>query len=78
MTYCLAIKVREGLVCLADGRITSGSQVSVAKKVSFHGAANRRFLVMTSGLRSLRDKTLARLDRLLETEEAPPPRQSVV
>jgi putative proteasome-type protease len=66
MTYCLAIRVREGLVCLADGRITSGNQVSAARKATLHGPAGGhqpRFLVMTSGLRSLRDKTLAYLDR---------------
>lgn len=66
MTYCLAIRVREGLVCLADGRITSGSQVSAAPKATLHGPGETpRFLVMTSGLRSLRDKTLAYVDREL-------------
>ena len=34
MTYCLAIKVNEGLVCLADGRLTSGTQVTQARKIS--------------------------------------------
>ncbi|MFQ5775030.1 MAG: peptidase [Kiloniellaceae bacterium] len=63
MTYCLGIKVREGLVCLADGRITSGRQMSNARKVSLHGPDDGRFCIMTSGLRSLRDKTLAYLDR---------------
>ena len=37
MTYCLGIKVREGLICLSDGRITSGNQVSNARKISLHG-----------------------------------------
>ena len=63
MTYCLGIKVNDGLVCLADGRITSGLQVSNARKVSLHGQDHARFCIMTSGLRSLRDKTLAYLDR---------------
>lgn len=65
MTYCLAIRVQEGLACLADGRITSGSQVSAARKATLHGPGKNHpsFLVMTSGLRSLRDKTLAYLDR---------------
>lgn len=65
MTYCLAIKVREGLVCLSDGRITSGNQVTNARKVSLHGPADAPFCIMTSGLRSLRDKALAYLDRNL-------------
>lgn len=68
MTYCLAICVREGLVCLADGRITSGNQVSVARKATLHGPDGADVLIMTSGLRSLRDKTLALLDRRLRRQ----------
>lgn len=58
MTYCLGIAVREGLICLADSRLTSGSQVSIARKVSLHGPDGRQVCIMTSGLRSLRDKTI--------------------
>jgi putative proteasome-type protease len=63
MTFCVGIKVAEGLVALADGRMTAGAQVTSARKVSFHGGGRDRFLVMTSGLRSVRDKTVAYLDR---------------
>ena len=63
MTYCLGIKVTDGLVCLADGRITSGNQVTSAQKASLHGPEGNRLCLMTSGLRSLRDKTLAYFDR---------------
>ena len=38
MTYCLGMKIAEGLVCLADGRITSGNQVTNAMKLSMHGS----------------------------------------
>ncbi len=65
MTYCLGIKIQEGLVCLADGRVTSGNQVSNVRKISLHGAKGAELCVMTSGLRSLRDKTLAFFDRAL-------------
>jgi len=65
LTYCLGIKIREGLVALADGRVTSGTQVSSARKVAFLGEEGERFFVMTSGLRSLRDKTLSYLGRRL-------------
>ena len=68
MTYCLAINVREGLVCLADGRITSGTQVTNAHKISLHGPEGSQICIMTSGLRSLRDKTLAYFDRALRHE----------
>jgi putative proteasome-type protease len=59
----LGIKVSEGLVLLADGRITAGTQVSNARKATLHGPEGARVAIMTSGLRSLRDKTLAYLDR---------------
>lgn len=67
MTYCVGIKVREGLVGLADGRITSGIQLTVARKVTLLGKGQRRFMLMTSGLRSVRDKTVAYLEREMRT-----------
>jgi putative proteasome-type protease len=73
MTYCLAIKVRDGLVCLADGRITAGTQLTTARKVEFVGPPGRSVLTMTSGLRSLRDKTLAYLKRDLKRSAADSP-----
>lgn len=63
MTYCLGIKIADGLVALADGRITSGSQLSAARKVTMMGTGPDRFFIMSSGLRSVRDKTLAYLRR---------------
>ncbi|MEX0759610.1 MAG: peptidase [Tistlia sp.] len=63
MTYCLGLLVTEGLVLLADGRITAGSQVSNARKATRHGPEGAQIAIMTSGLRSLRDKTLAFFDR---------------
>src|SRR3546814_20065701 len=70
MTYCLGIRVADGLVCLADGHITSGNQVSNAQKLSMHGSGPAQFAVMTSGLRSLRDKTLAYLERDMRKNHA--------
>ena len=32
MTYCLAIKVKEGLVAIADTRITSGTDTTMKKE----------------------------------------------
>ncbi|MCW2236076.1 peptidase [Azospirillum canadense] len=63
MTYCLGIKTRDGLIGLSDGRITSGSQLSSARKVTMIGSGADRFFIMNSGLRSVRDKTLAYLRR---------------
>ena len=68
MTYCLGIKLREGLICLADGRITSGGQVSIARKVGLYGSDEGRVCIMTSGLRSLRDKTIAYFEQEFSSE----------
>ncbi|GAA4405417.1 proteasome-type protease [Nibrella viscosa] len=58
MTYCLGIKVATGLVAIADTRLTSGSEVSSNRKVSVHEVENHSLFIMTSGLRSVRDKAL--------------------
>ncbi len=63
MTYCLSIRVRDGLVALADGRVTSGSTIAAAHKIVLMGEGANRFFIMTSGLRSVRDKALAYLRR---------------
>ncbi len=68
MTFCVGIKIAEGLVALADGRVTAGTQMAAARKVSFHGGPRHRFLVMTSGLRSVRDKTVAYLERAIRDD----------
>jgi putative proteasome-type protease len=70
MTYCVAIKVRDGIVALADGRLTSSTQVTVGRKITLHGGGQHRFFIATSGLRSLRDKTLAYLEREMKSLEA--------
>lgn len=70
MTYCLGIRTRDGLVALADGRVTSGSQIASARKIVMFGDGPHRFFVMTSGLRSVRDKVLTFLKREM-AEEAP-------
>jgi putative proteasome-type protease len=71
LTYCLGIKVREGLIGLADGRITSGTQLTSARKVTLHGPNGSQFFIMTSGMRSLRDKAVAYLERDLKQETVP-------
>lgn len=58
MTYCLGIKVRSGLVAIADTRLTSGSEVSSNRKITVHEVENHSLFVMTSGLRSVRDKAI--------------------
>jgi putative proteasome-type protease len=58
MTYCLGIKVKEGLVGISDTRITSGTEVSTARKVTVHQMKNHTLFILTSGLRSVRDKAI--------------------
>ncbi|MCA9410864.1 MAG: peptidase [Candidatus Omnitrophica bacterium] len=66
MTFCIAMKLREGLVGLSDTRVTSGVEASTAKKVSTYHYGDHSMFVMTSGLRSARDKALTYFDEVLE------------
>ena len=58
MTYCLGIKTKQGLVAIADTRITSGTNKSTKKKVYVEQRNNHSLFIMTSGLRSVRDKAV--------------------
>lgn len=58
MTYCLGIKVKEGLVAIADTRIVSGSDTTTKKKIHIDQKNNHSIFIMTSGLRSVRDKAI--------------------
>ncbi len=71
MTFCLAMKVKEGLVALADTRITSGTEQITGRKVSLHQKGGHAFFLMTSGLRSARDKALTYFNERLEGEKEP-------
>jgi putative proteasome-type protease len=67
MTFCIGIKVNEGLVGVADTRISSGTEVTMARKLTVIQGDGHSMFIMTSGLRSLRDKTLAYFEELLRT-----------
>lgn len=58
MTFCLGINVQDGLVGIADTRISSGTESLTAKKVATYQGPGFSFFIMNSGLRSLRDKVL--------------------
>lgn len=66
MTFCLAIKVGDGLVGIADTRVTSGTECITARKVTVHEHGGRSFFLMTSGLRSVRDKTLTYFEESID------------
>jgi putative proteasome-type protease len=66
MTLCLAMKVKAGLVGLADTRVTSGTERITARKLTFHERENHSMFIMTSGLRAIRDKAVTYFDEALE------------
>ncbi len=69
MTYCLGIKVKEGLVAIADTRITSGTETTVKKKIFTEQKDGYSLFIMTSGLRSVRDKAIVYFRELVKEEE---------
>jgi len=58
MTFCIAIKSKTGVVALSDTRISSGLGVSTSKKIQIYQDEGNSFFIMSSGLRSIRDKVL--------------------
>ena len=69
MTYCLGIKLKEGFVGIADTRITSGNETAKAKKVYTVNKDKHSFFIMTSGLRSVRDKALTYFKEIIEEDD---------
>ncbi|MDA8743559.1 proteasome-type protease [Rubripirellula amarantea] len=69
MTFCVGIKVNEGIVALADTRIVRGSEQVNKKKLAEFQHAGQALFTMTSGLRSVRDKTLTYVDETLRGED---------
>lgn len=65
MTYCLGIKLKEGLVGIADTRISAGTSTSVKKKVLVMQDGKTSLFIMTSGLRSVRDKAVHYFQELI-------------
>ncbi len=69
MTFCIGVKVAEGLVGLSDTRVTSGTEYSSAPKTTVIEREHHSMFIMTSGLRSARDKALTYFNELLEAED---------
>jgi len=74
VTFCVGIRVREGLVALADTQIVRGQEMSSKAKLSLLDHGGRPVFVMTSGLRSIRDKAVMRLEDELAALPTPYPR----
>lgn len=60
------MSVKEGLVGIADTRITSGNEVITARKIKSFTVPNGQFFIMTSGLRSVRDKALTYFEDVVD------------
>ena len=65
MTFAAGIRVRGGLVALADTRIVRGDEASTKGKLSLIDHHGCGVFVVTSGLRSIRDKAVLRLQAQL-------------
>jgi len=59
------MKVDDGLVGIADTRVTTGVECITAKKVSIHQHGRHSMFLMTSGLRSVRDKAVTYFDEAI-------------
>jgi putative proteasome-type protease len=68
MTFCLGVKVAKGIVAISDSRITSGTEVSSKKKMFTFEGKQQNLFIMTSGLRSVRDKVMTYFEETLEEE----------
>jgi putative proteasome-type protease len=69
MTFCLGIKTKDGIVGLSDTRITSGSETTSSKKVYTVNREKHSFFIMTSGLRSVRDKAITYFSEVIERSD---------
>ena len=69
MSFCIAIKVQDGLVGIADTRVTTGTQAITARKVTSIQHDNHCMFLMTSGLRSARDKALTYFNEMLDEKD---------
>jgi putative proteasome-type protease len=69
MTFCIGMKVKDGLVGIADTLVTSGSECITARKVTIHQHGKHSMFLMTSGLRSLRDKAFTYFSEVLEESD---------
>ena len=69
MTFCLGIKTKNGIVGLSDTRITTGSETTSSKKVYTVNRDKHTFFIMTSGLRSVRDKAITYFSEVIENKD---------
>ena len=69
MTFCVGMKVKDGLVGIADTRVTTGVEQITARKITVIERERHAMFIMTSGLRSVRDKALVYFEEVLEERD---------
>ena len=69
MTFCIGMKTRDGLIGIADTLVTSGVELITASKISIIERENHSMFIMTSGLRSARDKAITYFNEVLEERD---------
>lgn len=67
LTFCVGIQVSEGLVALADTQIVRGSEQHNKGKLAVLRHQDDSFFLMTSGLRSVRDKAVIYLEEAMQS-----------
>lgn len=71
MTFCLGMTTDEGIVAIADTLVTSGRECITLRKLTIYQTPGGPMFVMTSGLRSLRDKALTYFEEALAERQEP-------
>lgn len=71
MTFCLGMCVDEGIVGIADTLVTSGRECITARKLSIYHPRGGAMFLMTSGLRSARDKAITYYEEAVAEREEP-------
>ena len=69
MTFCIGMKVKDGLIGMADTRVTSGFEWISARKIIVIERERHSMFIMTSGLRSARDKAVTYFNEVLEERD---------
>ena len=71
MTYCLAIKINDGLVFASDSRTNAGlDNISTYSKMFTFNVGDRAFVILTSGNLSTSQAVYHRIEKDLDSKNA--------
>jgi putative proteasome-type protease len=71
VTFCVGVRVRDGIVGLADTQVVRGDEVSSKVKLERLLHAGSEIMFMFSGLRSVQDKVMLRFEDTLASRPVP-------